>query len=251
MGRKKKEAEDLSDDLVNEAIEGAQPTETEINKVETENKVPERTSPEWTKYVLSLFHSSELFDGRPKVHGLARLTELLIGEIIESEPYPVGINLARGNYNAAMKYVVVVKEHNTGLIKRFCEIADSNNDNCSDPKFGIFPSCMAATRARARALRNALMIDVTTADEMPKGQIPTAPFSIENENAKINKSQKTFIELTCKKNNIDVHKFINSGKGKYEDINDIPYESAQKMLKVLSGYQQKTEEIPEGIKLAS
>ena len=47
---------------------------------------PAYGSEEWNDYVMSQFHSGELFDGNPTCAGLRRVVEELLGTIVSSRP---------------------------------------------------------------------------------------------------------------------------------------------------------------------
>jgi len=73
----------------------------------------------------------------------------------------------------------------------------------------------------------------------------SAPLSEETND--INYDQIMFIDTKCRKLNIDVEKFINSGESNYKNIYEVKKDVASKMIKRLtelsSGSKQITEDI--------
>ena len=59
--------------------------EPDIPQLQLESNAPPMSSPEWSDYVLSQFEHDEIMDGNPTVDGLRRITELVLGPIIETK----------------------------------------------------------------------------------------------------------------------------------------------------------------------
>ena len=210
---------------------------------------PDYNSTEWSDYVMTKFDKSELIDGNPICAGLRRVAELMLGTIIESGPEQVFPSTDPSKPGrATVLYKVVFDWMNTGYIKTYKEVADVWHGN-TDDLFCAHPVATASTRAEGRALRKALKIRALAAEELAKkdivgiGQATTADWNPEDT---ISNQQVTFINNKCKQLDIDVRKFVNMGSTRYESINDVTRNTAQKMLRQLNDYQQKGS-IPEQI----
>ena len=210
---------------------------------------PDYNSTEWSDYVMTKFDKSELIDGNPICAGLRRVAELMLGTIIESGPEQVFPSTDPSKPGrATVLYKVVFDWMNTGYIKTYKEVADVWHGN-TDDLFCAHPVATASTRAEGRALRKALKIRALAAEELAKKDIvgivqaTTADWNPEDT---ISNQQVTFINNKCKQLDIDVRKFVNMGSTRYESINDVTRNTAQKMLRQLNDYQQKGS-IPEQI----
>lgn len=223
-------------------------SETDV-KTETEQpKIVNRTMPEWTDFVMGHFIESELEKGNPKVGGLRRVSELLIGNIVGLYSDVVAGPNRENDHRAVVtvRVIYALKDPNNNLEEKhvtFSGSADASYRNIS-PDFAAYPVAMAETRAKARAYRNALGLDVVCAEELAESAIPD-DFSDEL----INDNQIKVIEALCKRLNINVKKFANMGKTEYNSIRKVPYDVAIKMSQQLSKYQQDMDSIPETIKL--
>ena len=203
---------------------------------------PDYNSTEWSDYVMTKFDKSELIDGNPICAGLRRVAELMLGTIIESGPEQVFPSTDPSKPGrATVLYKVVFDWMNTGYIKTYKEVADVWHGN-TDDLFCAHPVATASTRAEGRALRKALKIRALAAEELAKKDIvgivqaTTADWNPEDT---ISNQQVTFINNKCKQLDIDVRKFVNMGSTRYESINDVTRNTAQKMLRQLNDYQQK------------
>ena len=221
-----------------------------------EEERPSIFSDEWNEYVMAHFKSNELIDGNPICAGLRRVSELLLGDIIESGPeqvFPATDNNGPGR--ATVVFKVVFNWMNGDSIRTFKEVADVWHGN-TDDLFCAHPVATASTRAEGRALRKALKLRCLAAEELAKKDIvdivqqavKQAPTSGEYESDKrISSQQIQFIDNRCNQLDIDVAKFINIGENTYGSINDITKDSAKKMIKVLNTYQNGTE-VPDKVK---
>ena len=129
-------------------------------------ELPEMTAPGWAQYVLGQFADDELDEQNPRVEGLRRVAELLLGEIVEEEcdliQCPDPANGMRASVKARITFL------KDGLTKAFTGLADAGPDNCTD-EFGRFPVAMAETRAKGRAFRAALRLRRVVAAEEVAG----------------------------------------------------------------------------------
>jgi hypothetical protein len=232
---------------------------------EPEPIIPNYTDPEWEDYVMSHFTDSELSNGCPRVHGLRRVTEKLLGEIITSGPVNVN-SIEDGRTGKAvvifsviiawMKDGVEFTEGGSKIPTREFRATASSWCNNTDDMFAVYPEAIAETRAEARALRRALRLSKVSADEITNKD--TALIATEEidrmtpSGESITDQQKSLIIKLCERNQINVNKFINNGSKKYSSIDDISRETAGKMLQRLNDYQTKTPNsvpIPESLKV--
>ena len=94
--------------------------ETENVEEQEESESPSMLSSEWNDYVMSHFDESELINGNPICAGLRRVSELLLGSIIESGPHEVHpATDSNGPGRATVVYRVGFDWMNSGQIKVF------------------------------------------------------------------------------------------------------------------------------------
>jgi hypothetical protein len=211
-------------------------------------KEPKITDKNWVDFVLSHFDDDEMVEGCPTVDGLRRVAELLLGPILEGRAHVVeAANLLNNGGRATAEYTVTFAWTRDALGKddrrTFTDAADVSDANC-DPAYARFAAAMAATRAEGRAYRKALKLKRVVAVE----EITSVPVNHETNEGFIDRSQRTFIEVLCKRNDINVLAFVNSGKRQYAEITEVEHRTAQLMVKTLSDYQRNAKPIPAAIK---
>ena len=216
---------------------------------------PAYGSEEWNDYVMSQFHSGELFDGNPTCAGLRRVSEELLGTIISSRPAQVWpATDSDGPGRATVVFEIVIDWMDSGQLKTFADVADVWHGN-TDDLFCAHPVATASTRAEGRALRKALKVKCLAAEELAKKDIASIvrqtvqkPTDGEwREDDPISNPQINFIDAKCKQLDIDVMAFINSGENSYESVQDVSKETASKMLGLLNEYQTKNKSIPKEV----
>lgn len=238
----------LDAEVINEPlVDALHYTESEIK-----NKKVTMVDPEWTDYVLGQLEDNELDNGFPKVHGLIRLTRKLIGPIIETSVNTKQVPTIENEGRATVEMTVtVLNKYNLDkgekpYIIKYGDVADYYHGNARGSiEYQRFPPQNAATRALVRALRRILSIDVVASEEIsdqpPEEAAMTGP---------IKESQINKIDILCSNNrlDIDVMKFVNMGKKKFDKIEDVTNITAIKMFGLLNEYQRNVKPIPDGIK---
>lgn len=215
----------------------------------------------WDSYVMGKFKPSEMVDGNPNVAGLRRVAELLLGDIVDSGPLDVKSNLnaltevgrAQSVYSVTFNWKVT--EGST--TRTFRAAADSFVGN-TDKKFAIYPVAMADTRAEARALKRALLIETVCSDETSNIDVDLVVQHSQkhlgetngefNESKKISSHQSSFIKKKCETLGIDVEKFINSGENEYNNIDEVNSQTAARMIEIINDFQRDKDKIPTSIK---
>lgn len=222
--------------------------------VET-HTVPEYGSEEWSAYVMDQFLPSELDkNGHPKINGLRRLVGLLIGDILSSGPSQIFPSHDPDGPGRASAVVDIIIDAG-GTPVKFSACADSWHGN-TDKEYAVFPLAMAETRAESRALKKALGLAEVSAEELTSQNTAEVVERYTNkldtegewEDGPIKDEQIKVINTLCKRLEIDVDQFINSGESTYEDISRVSRSNAIKMIKQLNKYQTSKSEIPETIK---
>jgi hypothetical protein len=210
----------------------------------------------WNDFALSHFLPQELDpEGRPRVSGLRRVVRLLLGPILDSEAFveqapsfhsgaEPGLQPAVVRYRVRLLNTRVLDGMGAAYEMVYSDVADVFAGNC-EPEFARFPTAMAATRAEARVLRKALGLQGPAAEEMTRVPLPVAESSSD---ALITDTQVHFINLLCKRCDINAIGYINSGKNKFSSYSEVPFATAGKMIEHLSGYQTDMSKIPDAIR---
>lgn len=209
-----RETEHLFDDC---EIASPSNTDTRVKEIVMDKDTPDMLSPEWTEYVKTLFDESELVEGNPLVHGLRRVSEQVLGEIIFSGPTQVFPVQSESGVGRAT--VVFTVRFASGL--ECSEVADSWEGN-TDDTFCAFAVSIASTRAEARALRKALKMRGVAAEELTKkdtakivrqaSQVTRQSDGEYNDTAGMTENQARFLDGKCKQLDVNVHKLFISLK---------------------------------------
>jgi hypothetical protein len=207
-------------------------------------KTPVKGHPDWNDYVLTQLKQEELMDGNPTTDGLRRLVELLLGPIVESDSDVYQCPNKDNSYTAVVKHTIEVKFRSDDSSRRFSGVADVNHRN-TDAPFSAFAVATADTRAEGRALKRALGIKKVTAEETAQTVIddPTV-----EEDTRIKDVQIKSLATVCKRLNVNVQKYVNSGSREYNSIKNVQYKTALEMIKKLNQYQQNMNAIPDDVK---
>lgn len=218
--------------------------EEEVVNQESGEIVITPTSPEWNEHVLSHFQQDELVDGNPTVDGLRRVTELLLGPIAIGKASIIQSPCLENDGRCVVEYYVQVRDR-SNIENSYCgweqtSVADCYAGNC-DPRFSVFASAVAETRAEGRALRKLLRLRKIIAAE-EAGLVPAEENGV---NGKITTTQISFIETLCKRNDINIPAYLGDSKsfsfnGKLEEI---PYRSAVAIIAHLSELQRNKSSI--------
>lgn len=211
-----------------------------IEEVESKEEVPAFNSEKWTEYVMSKFEDYELEDGRPVADALFRVTQQLIGPIIDRKIISFSPASTDNHYNSTVHVrLKVLLETNNHPLKGICDfieqdgIAEVNPRNTPAP-YHMHPSASAFTKAEAQALRKLLYLNkVVAADEVSPDEL-VAEAEVFTPKLPIQEEQITIIDRLCNKLNISVQEYINSGKKQYSSISNVEFGTAQEMIKFLS-----------------
>lgn len=143
----------------------------QVNPIEPKQTDPLPTMPEWASFVMGQFKDDELEGENPKVDGLRRVAEKLVGTIVEEGCDLISAPTIENQNRACVKAWVVFQSGQTK--KRFEGLADVYEGNC-DGSFARFPTSTAESRAKGRCFRAALKLRRVLAAEEVTGAVPLA-----------------------------------------------------------------------------
>lgn len=197
------------------------------------------TDPGWSEYVLGMLTDEEKQDGYPTMHGLRRLTEVLIGNIVETK---VSVVMApsqiNGNY-ACVSVKVTVDKKDGGLeVLEAC--ADASYANM-DKKYSMFPVAIAHSRAESRVYARLLRVKSPSAEEIINEG------SLAENVDKIKDNQIQLINSMCSKLGINLRKLLDKAELVGVEVEDLSYNQGVKVCQQLNVYQ--TVNIPDDIKV--
>jgi len=211
--------------------------------VDEQKPAPNISDPGWTQYVIGLFEDDELEGQNPRVEGLRRIAELLIGEIIEEGCDLIAEPCEANSYRACVKAWIVFSTKDETL-KRYEALADANEQNCFED-FATYLVAMADTRAKGRAYRNALRLRrVVAAEEVSKTM---ANIKDVQKGGHIHQGQITLIRMMSDKNNIPIEDVLkelgiecetNASNGEVI-LNRLSYEEALSVAKRIREIAEK------------
>lgn len=221
-----------------------------VEEVENTVTPPAFNSEEWHDYVMSQFLDTELDNGNPIRDGLVRVTEKLLGPIAKREilGFQAGNENSRFYSTVHIRLTILLKNEDHPLYGTYQEIiedgiAETNSRNSQAP-YHLHPSATSSSKAEAQALRKALRLrrtiaaDEATPDELVMDSdvyVPEVPVVAEQINV---------IDLICKRLNISVLDFINSGEVKYAFMEQITSTKAQRMIRFLNEIQSGKQTSP-------
>jgi hypothetical protein len=219
----------------------------------TNNVAPKITDLEWTDYVLSLLSEDEKIAGNPTTDGLRRIFELALNcavisatsQIVQS---PSPENEKRATAVHSITYVLKKDGSDTSLLNEGVRTIEGAADvywgNC-DKIYRNHPVAVAETRAEGRALRRALRLrKVVAAEELAK-DIEDHPD--ENTVSKISNNQINFIDVMSQRLNINVTKLLEGNNLLSDNVYNLLHEDAVSIIRLLSKFQQNTNDIPNDI----
>ncbi len=222
------------------AVEPAKPAESisDLVKVTDVSQVPQYDSPEWPEYVLSQFSPEEVIDGHPKRDGIIRLIYKLVGPIVRSgvRSYQQGQMSKSGerilDTPSVVEWEMVIQPTKLGLQDEwvFSDIAEVYDGNC-EAAFVRFALSTCATRAESRVGRKVLRLKASVEE------ITSVPLEVAYTEKMIDSNQITAISVMAKQMDVNVPAFIAGGKVSYKRIQDIPWNTALKMIDTLSRWK--------------
>lgn len=203
----------------------------------------------WTDYVLGLLSEDEKIAGNPTTDGLRRVFEIALDcyvteartEVVQT---PDPNNEKRATVVHTISYVLKYIESGSQDLKyrSVSGAADVYWGNC-DKIYRNHPVAVAETRAEGRAFRRALKLRKVVAAEEISKDIDDHP-DADTVN-KITNNQVNFLDTLSSRLNINVIKLLESNNLETKNIYGLSHDDAVSIIRVLSGYQQNMQNIPE------
>ena len=213
--------------------------------------VPKITDLEWTDHVLGLLSDDEKISGNPTTDGLRRIFELALNCQVMSSTTSVAQapspdNEKRATVIHSITYFLKNQSGDTHDLNTVTVdgAADVYWGNC-DKIYRNHPVAVAETRAEGRALRRALRLRKVVAAEEISKEIEDNPDL--NTVSKISNNQINFIDVMAQRLNINVMRLFSDNQLPTDNIYGISHEDAVTVIRLLSKYQQNTNEISDSI----
>lgn len=180
--------------------------ETQLsNDIQEAKEIPDRCDKEWTQYVLGKFLDDELDGENPRVDGLRRVAQELVGTIIEDGCDLVACPTVENGMRACVKAWVVFENG-----QRFEALADASPVNITGEEYVIYLTAMADTRAKGRCLRNALGLKRVVAAEEVSNKVGLGVDG--NSDAAIHTGQITAMHLVAGRIKVSIPKLLEEMK---------------------------------------
>ena len=224
---------------------------SEFDELKNDEKKAAYLSPDWDAFVMSQFDASELADGFPRVAGLRRVAELLLGDIINSSPVDVHpVALRDETQRSTVGYSITFNWWDD-TERTYADVADCHSEN-QDPDFLIYSVASASTRAEGRALRKALKIKKCSFEEIkPKSseeRPKTKTSTVSDKPDPISDGQIRFLNKRCKDLDVNVIKLLNMNGDKYDVIEDVMKTEAKEMIDFLADVSAEKKTLDKAIK---
>jgi hypothetical protein len=228
----------------------AKNTEVVTNPTEVNQKVGIGDI-EWTDFVLHQLSDDEKINGNPTTDGLRRVFEKVMNcSVIQSDSTvvqsPEPSNEKRASVVHSITWYDLSPETNEACkVKTVSGAADVYWGNC-DKVYRNHPVAVAETRAEGRALRRAMRLrKVVAAEELAEN----IEDDISSDNVtKITNNQINFIDVLAKRLDINVPELLKTLSIDNTNIKNILHHDALTVIRELSSYQQRTDDIPNNVK---
>jgi hypothetical protein len=206
---------------------------------------PEMTDPGWHSWVMSHFLEDELDPQLcPKVAGLRRVGRLLLGKVIASEGRVEKAPVFDVNAKDIDCWQPAVASYRLTILDKdmvhvtYSAVASASYCNVQDDNIARYLMETAETRAEARAWRKALCLKSIAAEEKSESPGPQEVIYIEEQ-------QIRWLDSNCKRANVNVIKFINSGSRTYRVLDDVPADEAAVKIGRLTDMLKNIHKIPQ------
>lgn len=206
---------------------------------------------EWNDYVLDLLSDDEKIDGNPTTDGLRRIFEIALNcSIIDSSsdvvqsPSPDNEKRATVVHNLTF----VLNDESVPEEIKYRTVSGSADvywGNC-DKIYRNHPVAVAETRAEGRALRRGLKLRKVVAAEELATNVEDDPTG--DSVSRISSQQINFIDVMSKRLNINPVVLIDNMNLNSKNIKSLMHDDAVSIIRELSSYQQKLDDIPDGLK---
>lgn len=218
-----------------DVFKNAQPTEEKpvLDLDETDEVVPTMDDPTWPDYVLKQLQQDEFYNNLPTTDGLRRVVNKLLGPIVYSMPTVIQSPNPQNDSRATVVWQVHVRwDNNPDDVRIFGDVADVYVGN-TPIDYCIHATATAATKAEGRALRKALQLKKTITADESSDITPEDP-------TKINKTQISYINMMCERNDINVKKLLSMSKQypSSDNVENMPYHVAVNLIKYLNDCQK-------------
>lgn len=222
---------------------------SDFDGLSNDDKKAAYLSPHWDTFVMSQLDESELTDGYPRVAGLRRVAELLLGDIINSSPIDVHPVAPRDETQRSTVGYSITFLWFDGSERTYADVADCHSEN-QDPEFLIYSVATASTRAEGRALRKALKLKKCAFEEIgpTKDAVKSKPKKVSDRPDPISSSQIRFLDKRCKDLDVDVLKFINQGQETFDAIEDMTKVQAKELIDFLAQVTADKEKLDKSVK---
>jgi hypothetical protein len=211
--------------------------------------LPQYGSPEWQSYVLSQLRPNEQLDGFPRCFGLRRVAQELLGPIVSAKASSVSVipqstvndtptRAVTINYEITFDWTldrsVWVDPRNPVINYRTFGGVSDCVEEVNSP-WGKHPASSAETKAMSRALKQALCINVLSAEEKVSGyeEGPT-------EGPKTSKITDQLISfITAKANQLQIKvEDVMKAKNMTGPIKELTLEDGRDLFAAINKYQQ-------------
>lgn len=236
------------DDVLEDAQEDGDSVTLPVEE-DAKQKTAIYNSPEWQEYIMRQFVDTELIDGNPTYDGCRRVVEIVLGPIINSEVKQYSPSTIESKGTATVVYAldIFITNESHPLVNQSVHIEDIADVGPLNtlPPYSNHPSATASTRAEGRCLRKILrlthIITAEESDDRAKEEVTADDWAPDDP---IADNQIQVIDMMCKRLNINVMQFVNSGLNRYASINNVPKSIAQRMLQELNKIQRKIKPSP-------
>lgn len=193
-------------------------------------------SPGWTDYVLSLMRPDELVDGHPKVDGLRRVVEQLMGTVLAVKTDIAQTPCPDNNWHATVKVTVILENQEIDAV------ADAGSNN-TPPVFAKHPVATAESRAEGRAYRKLLRLtNVISAEESVKDS------EIVDMGDCIKEHQLQYLDNFSKKVDVNVIKWLAKHNIDSTKVERVSHSKAAELLSELSSFMANKNSVSDDIK---
>lgn len=193
-------------------------------------------NPGWTDYVLSLMRPDELVDGHPKVDGLRRIVEQLMGTVLAVKTQVHQTPCPDNNWHATVLVTVILQDQEIDAA------ADAGGNN-TPPVFAKHPVATAESRAEGRAYRKLLRLsNVISAEESVKDS------EIIDMGDLVQEHQLNYLDSFAKKVNINVPAWLLKKGIDATKIEKISRSKAAELLAEMNSFIAQKDSVSDDIK---